>query len=320
MYPLKAATSKAVAGALDTCAESHAVEQELQIWAVQASRSVSIWDPSRYAFVRRLSEAPANTGVVDLVQMLDHGKMGVVVKQMPNWWVCRSPIAFEIAHCKVRNLARERPWSDLGITKYLNSIGFPFMCTLHGIFRDDASTYVVSSFATEGDLFSWISKAEGLGQEYQAQMRLITFQLFCAICWLHELGISHGDLSLENIVLTSIGRGLLVQLIDFGLATSERVRWGTSGKLRYMAPEMHHGGYDTFTADNFALGVVLFSLASQDRPWLSTDPAQCKAYAYVRKHGLRSMLRAKRCRKQRDTRLSQLLGYSLGVSWTRSTG
>jgi len=74
-----------------------------------------------------------------------------------------------------------------------------------------------------------------------------------------------------------------------------------------MAPEMHHGGYDTVAADNFALGVVLFSLASQDSPWWSTDPAQCKHYAYVRDHGLRAMLRAKRCRKQRDVRLSQVL-------------
>jgi len=184
-----------------------------------------------------------------------------------------------------------------------------FTSTLLGIFRDDASTYVVSSFATEGDLFSWISKADGFGPEYQAPMKLIAFQLFCAIRWLHQLGISHGDLSLENIAVTNIGWGrpLLVQLIDFGLATSERVRWGTSGKKKYMAPEMHHGGYDTFMADNFALGVVLFSLASQDSPWLSTAPAQCKAYAYVREHGLRAMVRAKKCRKQRDTRLSQVL-------------
>ena len=99
----------------------------------------------------------------------------------------------------------------------------------------------------------------------------IVGQIFTAVCWLHDLGVAHRDLSLENILLTDNGGSMQVKLIDFGMSTTQRVcKRELRGKQSYQAPEMHGPEYDAFLADEFALGVVLFAMAVQDYPWTST--------------------------------------------------
>jgi len=278
-------------------------------WAGQASRGVQRWDPSQYVLVEKLQDAETNQGVVELMQALQFGGMRVAVKRMPTTWVRHGPIEFNNQHPG----SKEQPWNDLGIMKYLNGIGFPFACDLHGVYRDSLTTYVVSSFATEGDLFSWVDFSGCAGRDHEVRAKPIVIQVFFAVWWLHELGIAHRDLSLENILLTKQGEDHVVKIIDFGAATALRHcgEGECRGKRNYQAPEMHTGGYDAFAADSFALGVVLFATMAHDFPWTSTKAGACKHYSYAQRNGLRALLTARRARKEPSRRLIEVLSPTL---------
>jgi len=175
-------------------------------------------------------------------------------------------------------------------------VGYPYICKLHGVFRDDSHTYVASSFIPGGDLHAWCKRQPPPCIETEPQLRLLAIQMFQAVQRLHDASVVHRDLSLENILVSEPQPGQVeVKLIDFGMATARRhLTSNTRGKAGYQAPEMHKEcEHDGFLVDSFALGVVLFALATRQYPWRSTLPGDCRSFSYVRKHGLRAYLQRK---------------------------
>ena len=58
---------------------------------------------------------------------------------------------------------------------------------------------------------------------------------------MHDLGIVHRDLKLENIIMAQTDRGIVAKIADLGLArfiTSEPDKGPIVGSLGYMAPEV----------------------------------------------------------------------------------
>merc|ERR1719181_383698 len=104
-----------------------------------------------------------------------------------------------------------------------------------------------------------------------------------AVKELHDFGIVHGDLSLENVVLSSDDpTEAKLKLIDFSMCSTKRsLERGIRGKPSYQAPEMQdseeRGFYDGNLSDAFAVGVILYYLFLRDHPWLSTTPGACKS-------------------------------------------
>lgn len=113
---------------------------------------------------------------------------------------------------------------------------------------------------------------------------------------LHDLGIAHRDLSLENVMLADDGNGLQVKIIDFGMAALARTACQElRGKRSYQAPEMHGcAAYDTFLVDNFAVGVIIYSLAVHYYPWEYTKPEKDRSCEYARKNGIEKLLQKKK--------------------------
>merc|ERR1719210_567292 len=235
------------------------------------------------------------------------GRRNVAVKTIPNTWVRSGPDEFNEFHPK----SSEQPWNDLGFLKQLNKMNFPYVCDLLGDFRDCQHMYVVTSLATEGDLFSWCSHGPKPGNEREALMQPIVHQMFSAVEWLHELGISHRDISLENILLTDDGCGnLCVKIIDFGMASVSRTCYKeVCGKPSYQSPEMHSmDEYDAFLADAFALGVALFTLMAQGRyPWMSTEKGVCPLFEYANTFGLEERMKKQKLHEVFSTALTELL-------------
>merc|ERR550532_2414819 len=233
----------------------------------------------------------------------------VAVKQMPTNWVCTSHNEFVDQHPSETEL----PWQDLGCVNFLNREGFPYGCSLLGVYRDDDYTYVVTTFATEGDLFSWCEHGVAPGWERELLVRPIARQIMQGVRELHDYSIVHRDLSLENILVTkSDDEGLDVRIIDFSMASTSRYfRNSVRGKASYQAPELHSDQqYDAFLTDAFSLGVTLYAVLLKDYPWLSTRPDGCKCFEYVRKNGFRSYL-AKRKLRNSSARVAEFMSENL---------
>lgn len=90
-----------------------------------------------------------------------------------------------------------------------------------------------------------------------------------------EGGVIHRDLSPHNVML---GRGGEVKLIDLGIArAAAREAWTASGVVKgkpmYLSPEQARGEALSPASDVFALGVLLYELATGSNPW-GSEPWQ----------------------------------------------
>mmetsp|Transcript_86647 Transcript_86647/g.240250 ORF Transcript_86647/g.240250 Transcript_86647/m.240250 type:complete len:415 (-) Transcript_86647:104-1348(-) len=266
-------------------------ESNLRCCMQNLALGVQAWDSGGFGLVRRLQSAERNHGTVEEMWQRDGtgGGRAVAVKRMPMRWVATDPEVFQAEHPK----ESERPWYDFGLLKMLNDLKFPYVCKLLGLFRDTDFTYVVMSLATKGDLFTWCLQAPEPGLKREVLMHPIVIQLFSAMGWLHDVGVAHRDLSLENILLTENCDGRTqVMIIDYGAATLSRSCMAeVRGKPAYQAPEMHEEvPYDPCLSDGFSLGVVLYGLAARDYPWTSTRASTCRLFECARTCGVRRFL------------------------------
>jgi serine/threonine-protein kinase len=109
--------------------------------------------------------------------------------------------------------------------------------------------------------------------------REIALQLCAGLAEAHRIGVIHGDLKSNNVFLTTSSDGRMRAVItDFGLAqrsdglkrtfSSEQA----AGTPDYMAPELWKGGKASVASDIYALGVILYEMASGHMPFPSEAP------------------------------------------------
>jgi serine/threonine protein kinase len=268
---------------------------------------VQPWDDSRFKNVRKLCDATRNKGVVNLRRDVKRDQV-FAVKQMPNTWIRDNHADFISAHPS----EIEMPWQDIGCTRYLNSVNYKYACTLDGVYRDSVNTFVMSSFASGGDLFDLSQSGQTPGPSREAAFAPLVVELFSGLKQLHNMQIVHRDISLENVLLTSSDVSETdIRIIDFGMCSTMRTFRNVSGKASYQAPEMHVASeHDAFLADMFAAGVLIYTLMVKDYPWLSTKTGRCKCFEYVQKNGFRAYC-AKRKVRGSDMRINECLSESL---------
>eukprot|EP00873_Tetraselmis_striata_P004109 jgi/Tetstr1/424373/TSEL_014934.t1 len=112
------------------------------------------------------------------------------------------------------------------------------------------------------------------GSYTESDARTVMGALFDAIAYMHETGITHRDLKLENLVLARAGDLSSVTIVDFGLAKAARAREKmeeTCGTPWYSSPELLHGDPYTQAVDIWSLGVAMYVLLSGDFPFDHED-------------------------------------------------
>jgi serine/threonine protein kinase len=105
------------------------------------------------------------------------------------------------------------------------------------------------------DLFHYIDTH----QINEKQARFIFGQVVAAMRYLNSLGLIHGDIKDENILIDD---NLKIRFIDFGSVASNdpKVKTPFMGTLDYASPETLLGHYNKLPGEVWALGCLLYIL------------------------------------------------------------
>jgi eukaryotic-like serine/threonine-protein kinase len=153
-------------------------------------------------------------------------------------------------------------------------LNHPNIVTLYSVEDVDGVRFLTMELV-EGQTLSGVITPGGLPL---ARLLDLAVPLSDALVAAHERGVVHRDLKPGNVMVTRDGR---VKVLDFGLATmaSSRADVGMTtvapltsegqvvGTIAYMAPEQLRGGEVDARSDIFALGILLYELATGRSPF-----------------------------------------------------
>ena len=165
-----------------------------------------------------------------------------------------------------------------------SSLNHPNIITIHDVGESGGTSFIVMELAEGRTLRSLLAS----GPLATRRLLEVGVQVADGLAKAHAAGMVHRDLKPENVMLTGDG---LVKILDFGLAkldpatspsasdeqaTLERLTEpGTVvGTVGYMSPEQAGGDAVDFRSDQFALGAILYELATGRGPFQRRTPAE----------------------------------------------
>jgi eukaryotic-like serine/threonine-protein kinase len=214
-------------------------------------------------------QAGSRLGAYEIVALLGAGGMGEVYRARDTRLRrdvaiktigLRSPDATARAH-----LLRE--------ARHTSTLRHPNICTVYEIAESDDLPYIVMEYV-DGRSLSEIRRERQPGP---AEAIAYGIQIADALEHAHQHGIVHRDLKSSNVVVDRSGRAIV---LDFGLArmlpeaatTSTAdptltTRYALAGTLSYMAPEALLGRRADARSDVWAIGVLLYEMATGALPF-----------------------------------------------------
>jgi tRNA A-37 threonylcarbamoyl transferase component Bud32 len=136
---------------------------------------------------------------------------------------------------------------------------------------DSASAYIVTEFIDGSTLKELVTARPIAFPEVAA---LIAVGIGEALSHAHAAGIIHRDVKPDNVMIRKDG---VLKLMDFGIAqVIDLQRMTVTGQLlgspAYMAPELIEGKPLDFRTDVFAVGIMLYQLATGSLPFAGKNP------------------------------------------------
>src|ERR1039458_7131747 len=179
----------------------------------------------------------------------------------------------------------------------ISSLNHPNICTLHDVGRQDGVDYLVMEYLEGETLADRLRK----GPLPVAQVLKYGIEICEGLEKAHRSGVTHRDLKPGNIMLTKTG----AKLMDFGLAKAFVARADATsgltvtmttplgshpltaqgtvvGTFQYMSPEQVEGKEADARSDIFALGAVLYEMATAKRAFEGKTAASAMAAALER--------------------------------------
>ena len=166
----------------------------------------------------------------------------------------------------------------------ISRLTHPHICTLHDVGHEGDVDYLVMECLEGQTLADRLRE----GPFSTDQLLETGIEIGEGLEWAHHEGIIHRDLKPANVMLTRTG----AKLLDFGLAKADQeldadrsealtrtfdpslTDPGTvMGTLSCMAPEQLEGKQADARTDIFAFGVMLYEMATGEKPFVGTSTA-----------------------------------------------
>ena len=167
-----------------------------------------------------------------------------------------------------------------------SSLNHPNIVTIHDVGVSGTTSFIAMELVEGSSLRTMLADRKPLPV---ATALRIGAQIAEGLAKAHSAGIVHRDLKPENVMVTADS---LVKILDFGLAKltprDDRIgsqlatQAGTSdglllGTVGYMSPEQATGAVVDYRSDQFALGVILYELATGSRAFRRDSAPQTLA-------------------------------------------
>src|ERR1700733_15779056 len=214
----------------------------------------------------------------EIVRKLGAGGSGVVYLATDT--LLQRPVVLKILRAGLLSAQQMRS-TVLREARLASAIEHPNVCAIYEVGEAGDEGYIVMQYVPGQSLDQLIARGPATPQLVLS----VGIQIADGLQAAHALGIFHRDLKPQNVMLTEGG---LVKILDFGLArrlTLEDARFDPAkpapakdksatttytargGTIRYMAPEQFVTGHSSVQSDVWALGVILYELASGRHPF-----------------------------------------------------
>lgn len=135
------------------------------------------------------------------------------------------------------------------------------------VVRTEGSIWLVCELCAGGELYDYLVE-QPAGRLSEREARRLLGQLCLAVAYVHDAGIVHRDIKLENVLLDERCN---VKLADFGFVSQfddDELLNTYCGTTGYAAPEMILGErYRGRPVDIWSLGVILYALLTGALPF-----------------------------------------------------
>jgi len=199
-----------------------------------------------------------------LDRVLASGAFGVVWKALRD--ADDGEVALKIVDVRRLNESETEQMEEE--VQILRSVRHGNIVELYDVMRTENFVVLVMEYLPGGDLFDRLDTVTT-----ESTVVEIAEQILSALLYLHQRGIAHRDIKLENIVFLSLPseKEIVVKLVDFGFARYFGPYSQSSqfcGSMHYISPQqVRRQKYTPFKADMWGLGVVLYAMVSRTFPF-----------------------------------------------------
>ncbi len=224
----------------------------------------------------------------------------------------------------------------------ISQLSHPNICHLYDVGSQDGADYLVMEYLEGSTLADRLVR----GPLSLDEVLRYGAQIADGLDKAHQQGVIHRDLKPGNIMLTKAG----AKVLDFGLAKQSQVGPSSAtvltamtagkpltvegtivGTYQYMAPEQIEGAEADTRSDIFALGCVLYEMATGTRAFagktqasviasiLASEPAPLSRMAPMTPPALERLIRSCMA-KEREERIQSAHDVKLQLEWIAEAG
>ena len=141
---------------------------------------------------------------------------------------------------------------------------------VYDFIKDRGTMHIIMEYVQGIDLYDLLEVTPRLPIDISS---IIAVQVARALDYAHFRGVIHRDIKPANVMISKHGE---VKLMDFGIARDDKLsdltETGTGlGTPSYMSPEQILGDKLDFRSDIFSLGIVLYQMATGQKPFVEDD-------------------------------------------------